>query len=154
MGPHIVLLPPPAPSGPPQSSSFTTTENPMRLMFTVQPPQAGMANGQIISYRVRCIPSNAFPSADDVTVTISSESEEVGDFTPAADYLCFFTASTRVGPGPETTAGLDVTTRKFSHNMCSAQIYEPIRSLDLVYYHAAIDHLAKALSSSSSDAYV
>ena len=114
MGPQIVLLPPPAPSGPPQSSSFTTTENPMRLMFTVQPPQAGMANGQIINYRVRCIRSNAFPSATNVTVTISSAGGEVGDFTPAADYLCFFTASTIVGQGPETPDSLDVTTCKLS----------------------------------------
>ena len=73
-----------------------------------------MVNGQIISYRVRCIPSNAFPSAADVTVTISSAGGEVGDFTPAADYHCFFAASTRVGPGPETTDSLGVTTCKLS----------------------------------------
>ena len=86
-------------------------------MFTVQPPQAGLANGVISSYRVRCIPTVAFPSAAGVNVMISIASEEVaiGGFTPAADYMCFFTASTSVGMGPETTTGLDVTTCKLSH---------------------------------------
>ena len=87
----------------------------MRLIFTVQPPPEGLANGVIISYLVRCIPSDDFESLDDVIGTISSESGEFGDFTLAADYICFFTASTRVGPGPETPVGLDVTTCKFSH---------------------------------------
>ena len=86
-------------------------------MFTVQPPQAGLANGVIISYRVRCIPTGDFPSAANVEMMISSASasEEVGGFTPAADYMCFFTASTSAGMGPETTTGLDVTTCKLSH---------------------------------------
>ena len=67
----------------------------------------------VISYLVRCIPSDDFDSLFGVTDTISSESGEVGDFTLAADYICFFTASTSAGMGPETTTGLDVTTCKF-----------------------------------------
>ena len=78
----------------------------------MQPPQAGLANGVIRSYRVRCIPTGDFPSAAGVNVMISSASEEVGGFTPAADYMCFFTAFTSEGMGPETTTGLDVTTCK------------------------------------------
>ena len=83
----------------------------------MQPPQAGLANGVISSYRIRCIPTGDFPSAAGVNVMISSASasEEVGGFTPAADYMCFFTASTSVGMGPETTTGLDVTTCKLLH---------------------------------------
>ena len=83
----------------------------------MQPPQAGLANGVIRSYRVRCIPRDDFPSATGVNVMISSTSasEEVGGFTPAADYMCFFAASTSAGMGPETTTGLDVTTCKLSH---------------------------------------
>ena len=81
----------------------------------MQPPQAGLANGVISSYRVRCIPTGDFPSAAGVNVMISSASAEVGGFTPAADYMCFFAASTSVGMGPETTTGLDVTTCKLSH---------------------------------------
>ena len=81
----------------------------------MQPPQAGLANGVIRSYRVRCIPTVAFPSAAGVNVMISSASAEVGGFTPAADYMCFFAASTSAGMGPETTTGLDVTTCKLLH---------------------------------------
>ena len=81
----------------------------------MQPPQAGLANGVISSYRVRCLPTGDFPSAAGVEMMISSASEEVGGFTPAADYTCFFTASTSVGMGPETTTGLDVTPCKLSH---------------------------------------
>ena len=81
----------------------------------MQPPQAGLANGVIRSYRVRCFPTGAFPSATGVNIMISSANAEVGGFTLAADYMCFFTASTSVGMGPETTTGLDVTTCKLSH---------------------------------------
>ena len=88
-------------------------------MFTVQPPQAGMANGVISSYRVRCIPTGDFPSAAGVEMMISSASAsasaEVGGFTPAADYMCFFAAFTNEGMGPETSTGLDFTTCKLSH---------------------------------------
>ena len=54
---------------------------------------------------------------------------EVGDFIPAADYICFFSAFTGEGPGPETTTGLDITTCKFSHVRV-----QPVLSLDLAAY--------------------
>ena len=95
----------------------------------MQPPEEGLRNGIIIDYDVRCIPSDNFDSLFGVIGTISSAGGEVGDFTPAADYICFFTASTSVGPGPETTAGLDVTTCKFSHVRV-----QPVLSLDLAAY--------------------
>ena len=84
----------------------------------MQPPQAGLANGVISSYRVRCIPTGDFPSAAGVNVMIPNASAEVGGFTSAADYMCFFTAFTSEGMGPETTTGLDVTTCKLFMRSC------------------------------------
>ena len=60
------------------------------------------------------MPTDDFESVNNVTNTSTSASAEVGGFTPAADYMCFFAASTSAGMGPETTTGLDVTTCKFS----------------------------------------
>ena len=80
-------------------------------MFTVQPPEQGLRNGEITSYSVNCDPSDAYPSVFVVMGTLTSESGIVGGFTAAADYDCSFTAFTSVGEGPPSMQ-LRVTTCK------------------------------------------
>ena len=81
------------------------------LVFTVQPPEQGLRNGEITSYSINCDPSDDYPSVFVVMDTLTSESGIVGGFTAAADYDCSFTASTSVGEGPPSVQ-LRVTTCK------------------------------------------
>ena len=83
---QILLLPLPVPEGPPLSPSVAITSDPEMLVFTVQPPEQGLRNGEITSYSINCDPSDDYPSVFVVMGTLTSESGIVGGFTAAADY--------------------------------------------------------------------
>ena len=92
-----------APDGPPQNFMLSVITNvPEMVNFFWEPPPLDQQNGIITGYDVVCTPSgsgqpvNFFVTDNGMSGTLNAT---VGIFTPATQYSCAITASTRAGPG-------------------------------------------------------
>ena len=85
------------------------------VIFFWEPPPPDQRNGIIIGYNIVCMPTD---DGQPVSFTFAADgimsgtlNATVGMFTPATQYNCAITASTRAGPGP-TEARNVITCKK------------------------------------------
>ena len=99
---HGTYYLPTAPHAPPQSVMFEyDRDSPEMVFFSWQPPPPDQQNGVITRYDIVCTPSSG-QLVNGISY-YNALNATVGMFTPATQYSCTITASTRAGTGPGNT---------------------------------------------------
>ena len=113
---YIVCLS--APSGPPLSINVTSSQ-PNVIILSWSPPDMSLQNGIIISYTYNCTEFGESKEVDRGTVT-STTAVIINTMIKAyTDYICFVSATTSVGSGPNGNA----TGRTAEDSMCKKYCY-------------------------------
>ena len=92
-----------APTGP--LLSFTAKQGGAgKIMFSWQPPEPHLQNGEIVIYTIACVPSPLSP----LPPVTEAGSITFGGFSPATSYNCSIEATNSAGTGPPAFVNIKV----------------------------------------------
>ena len=95
----LILVPFPAPTGPPQS--FTVAPGARNMTFSWSLPALTLRNGVITGYSLSCVPEVGTRGRNTISMQYTAAGTfTLGGFTPAISYNCSISADNSQGSGP------------------------------------------------------